>query len=143
MTPHDLTLIERGASSLDPDPFAARFYATLFELAPAARGLFPDDLSDQRRKLMAELTAMIGMATSSVAGELDRFVERAHRLGARHVAYGATPAHYDIVGAALISSLAASVPGWDADHEQAWTRLYGLVASTMMEGAQLAAASTS
>jgi len=143
MTPHDLTLIERDTSTLDPDPFADRFYSTLFELAPAARALFPDDLADQRRKLMAELTAMIGMATSSLEGELDRFVTRAHRLGARHIGYGATPAHYDIVGAALVGTLAASVPDWDAEHELAWTRLYTLVASTMMEGARLTVVSTS
>lgn len=136
MTPHDLALIGNGAATLDPEPFAELFYDTLFELAPTTRDLFPHDLADQRRKLMAELTSMVALATSSVAGEFDRFVERAHRLGARHVAYGATASHYDIVGTALIGALSQSVPGWDSDHEIAWTRLYGLVATTMLDGAR-------
>jgi nitric oxide dioxygenase len=137
MTPHDLALIGNSAATLEPEPFAELFYDTLFELAPTARDLFPHDLADQRRKLMTELTSMVALATSSVAGELDRFVERVHRLGARHVAYGATSSHYDIVGTALVSALSQSVPDWDTDHETAWTRLYGLVATTMLDGARL------
>lgn len=139
MTPHDLELIGRGAAGIDPDPFATTFYDTLFDLAPAARGLFPDDLADQRAKLMAEITTMISLAMSASAGDMQRFVERTHRLGARHVAYGATPDHYAIVGQALIAALGEHVPNWSSADETAWTRLYGVIASTMLEGAELAA----
>ena len=46
MTPHELELIVADGEAVRerPDPFANVFYATLFELAPATRSLFPDDL---------------------------------------------------------------------------------------------------
>lgn len=133
MTPEALCLVRQDASSIDPEPFAEAFYDTLFALAPAARDLFPDDLSEQRRKLMAELTTMITMATSMVEGELDHFVDRAHALGRRHVRYGATAEHYRVVGTALLATLASSIETWDDAHQAAWSRLYTLVASTMQE----------
>ena len=139
MTPFDLELITRSAGGLDPDPFATSFYDTLFELAPPARTLFPADLSDQRSKLMAELSTLIGFATAATEGDVDRFVARAHRLGARHTAYGAAPEHYDIVGVALLAALRDHVADWSDDHETAWTLLYQLVATTMLEGATLSA----
>lgn len=139
MTPTDLNLITDSAAALDPEPFAACFYDTLFELAPAARALFPDDLREQRAKLMNELTTLIGFATSAADGDVDRFVARAHRLGARHTTYGAEPEHYDIVGAALLAALRDHVTDWSDPHETAWSRLYRLVATTMQEGATLSA----
>lgn len=137
MTPDDIRLIEADVAAIEPEPFAAAFYRTLFEIAPEVRSLFPDDMAEQRRKLMAELTAMIAMATSMADGDLDRFVDRTRRLGARHVGYGASPAHYDVVGRALLSTLATETDGWGTDHESAWTRLYTVVAATMQEGARM------
>lgn len=133
MTPQDLRRITTTADRIDPERFATTFYATLFEMAPAARTMFPDDMSEQRRKLMAELTTMIALATSIVDGDMARFEERAHRLGRRHVDYGATAAHYEVVGTALLSTLAAHLESWDAVDERAWTRLYGVISSTMQE----------
>jgi len=133
MTPQDLRHITATADRIDPDTFATTFYDTLFEFAPSTRAMFPDDLSEQRRKLMAELTTMITLATSIVDGDMARFEERAHRLGRRHVDYGATAAHYEVVGTALLSTLAAHVESWDAADELAWTRLYGVISSTMQE----------
>lgn len=139
MTPTDLDLITRSATELEPEPFATCFYDTLFELAPSARALFPADMGEQRAKLMIELSTLIGFATSATEGDVDRFVARAHRLGARHTAYGAEPEHYDIVGAALLAALREHVAGWSDAHETAWSRLYRLVATTMLEGATLSA----
>ena len=37
----------------DADGLTRLFYGRLFEAAPAVRGLFPDDMDDQRAKLAA------------------------------------------------------------------------------------------
>ena len=61
------------------------------------------------------------------------------RLGARHVAYGARPEHYPIVGEVLIAAL-AEVAGaaWRPEYERAWNAGFGLVAGAMLEGAHAA-----
>jgi hemoglobin-like flavoprotein len=67
------------------------FYDRLFEIAPQVRPLFPDDLREQKRKLMA----MLGMAVGAL-NDLETLVPKVKALGARPVAYGATAAHYEV-----------------------------------------------
>lgn len=143
MSPDDLDLIRSDADTLggDPDGFADIFYTTLFDLAPGVRSMFPTDLGEQRTKLMSELTALVTLGTSVAEGDLDRFVDRTRSLGRRHVDYGATTAHYPVVGAALVAALADTIPGWDHEHERCWVTLYRLVANAMYEGAAATAAS--
>ncbi|MFP5489664.1 MAG: globin domain-containing protein, partial [Acidimicrobiia bacterium] len=115
---------------------ARRFYDRVFAIAPPARAMFPDDLADQRDKLMRELGALVTMAVALRDGTAaDGLVGRLRRLGARHVGYGVAEPHYDVVGAALLDSLAATVPDWDVTHRDAWAALYGLVAAHMQAGA--------
>lgn len=133
VTPRELELIQRSADLVwaDADAFAKSFYSTLFEIAPETRSLFPLDLSAQRGKLVDELVFLI-----SAAGDLDGFVERARELGRRHVDYGVEHADYDAVGAALLAAVAErSGSEWTPEHHQAWSRLYGLIANVMREGA--------
>ena len=72
----------------------------------------------------------------SVLAVMDAIVPKLRELGARHVAYGAKPEHYGVVGATLITSL-ATIAGadWRPEHETAWTAAFGIVAATMLEGA--------
>ena len=135
MTPHDIELIRLDLATLDADLVANEFYDTLFDLAPQARSMFPADMGEQRRKLMAELGALVELGTAADEGRIDDFVERARRLGRRHVGYGAEGSHYELVGTALIAALRCAVVGWDAQHEHAWSVLYATVAETMQEGA--------
>jgi len=133
-----LELIERDAAHLgtDPDGFARRFYDRVFAIAPAARGMFPADLADQRDKLMRELGTLVTMAVAlRDGGAADGLVGRLRRLGARHVGYGVAAPHYDVVGAGLLDTLATTVPDWDAGHHDAWAALYGLAATHMQAGA--------
>lgn len=139
MTPDDLHRIETAIAHLPAvaEPFSRSFYDTLFEIAPDTRSLFSNDLTEQRVKLFDELRALVAMGVA-LADDGAAFTSRANALGRRHVGYGAAPAHYELVGAALLAALAEHVPGWDPADRTAWTRLYGLVAQTMLEGAQLA-----
>lgn len=136
MTPEELAMIDQAARVIEtcPEQFASTFYETLFEIAPTTRAMFPDDLTDQRGKLVDELAFLIGAAR-----DLDTFVERAHDLGRRHAAYGVHHEHYEPVGAALTAALRDCLAvDWDAGHDAAWTKLYRLIADVMQEGANSA-----
>jgi hemoglobin-like flavoprotein len=141
MTPTDISLIHADVALLDADAFSQDFYATLFELQPDTRPMFPDSMDGQRKKLMSELTVMIQLGTTERAGNLDDFVNRAQRLGNRHHGYGVTSEHYTMVGIALIEALRRAISTWDDEHTHAWQSLYATVAETMREGAATAAQS--
>jgi hemoglobin-like flavoprotein len=132
MTPEQLDLIASTATVVLADTrFSERFYERLFEADPASRDLFPDDMAAQRAKLVDELSFMV-----AAAEDLDAFVERTRALGDRHTAYGATPAHYGSVGAALLGALADVLgAAWTPEAQAAWQQLYELIAETMLEGA--------
>ena len=138
MTPADLALIQADAAVFTerPDEYARAFYATLFELAPESRGLFPDDMAAQRAKLTDELRVLLDAAdVLRTHGSLAEFAARAHDLGRRHRDYGVTAAAYAPVGVALVAALRETVSGFDDEHVAAWQKLYQVVADTMREGA--------
>jgi nitric oxide dioxygenase len=140
MTPDDITRIKRAVDHLPTvaDQFSSSFYATLFEIDPEARSLFPDDMGQQRAKLFKELQALVTVGVD-LAADGATFTSRAHALGRRHDDYGANPGHYELVGQALLTALGEFVPGWGPEDRSAWTRLYGLMAQTMMEGRSVSA----
>jgi hemoglobin-like flavoprotein len=108
------------------------FYARLFEAAPAVKPLFArTDL----RKQKVMLLRVLGLLRRSLR-DLDPIVPILHDLGARHVAYGAQPEHYPVVGAVLIASM-AEVAGdeWRPEYERAWAAAFDVVAGAMLEGA--------
>jgi hemoglobin-like flavoprotein len=108
------------------------FYARLFEAAPAVKPLFArTDL--RKQKIM--LLRVLGLLRRSLR-DLDPIVPILHDLGARHVAYGAQPEHYPVVGAVLIASM-AEVAGdeWRPEYERAWAAAFDIVAGAMLEGA--------
>lgn len=108
---------------------AALFYDRLFDIDPSLRRLFKEDLIPQRRKLAQMLTA-------AVKG-LDRpeqLIPVVQDLGRRHAAYGVTDEHYDTVGAALLWSLQRVLGrAFTPQVENAWTTVYGLLATTMKD----------
>lgn len=139
MTPEEIELILRDGDVVraDADGFAASFYDTLFEIAPATRSLFPEDLSAQRGKLVDELAFLIdAVAPTRDGASLDDFVERARALGRRHVDYGVRGSDYAPVQQALTAALRCHVAGWGPDHQAAWDKLYRLIADVMREGAE-------
>lgn len=107
------------------------FYKRLFELAPQLRPMFPGGIEEQSKKLMDVLSSAIGMLERPE--DLRIALEQ---LGARHAGYGVKPEHYDIVGTALIDMLASVLAeGFSFRLREAWTDLYGTIASTMLSGA--------
>jgi hemoglobin-like flavoprotein len=113
------------------------FYANLFAAAPAVRPLFADsDMASQRQMLLGALVLL-----RKSLRDLDRIVPTLKQLGARHVAYGAKPEHYPVVGSALIAAM-AEVAGdaWTARYAAAWEEAFGVVAGAMIAGADEALA---
>src|SRR5262249_44715208 len=92
----------------------------------------PDDIAAQRTKLLAALV----LVRKSLR-DLDAIRPKLHALGARHADYGAEPAHYGVVAAALIAAM-AEVAGdaWRPAYDEAWSAGLGFIAAVMIEGAE-------
>lgn len=134
VTPEDIVAIGQdiGVVQAHRSQFTSEFYATLFELDPTLRPLFPDDIADQERKLFDELAVLVEHGTAiHDASTRDRFVARAQALGRRHEIYGVEPTMYELVGVALIAALRDV--GVGAEHTASWERLYRLVAGSMLD----------
>ena len=129
----DLQALETSFDLVAPrgDELMDEFYARLFAAAPGVRPLFPEDMQRQKTMLLGALVLL-----RKSLRNLDAIVPKLRELGARHVAYGARPEHYPVVGAVLIASMAA-VAGdeWKPEHESAWGAAFEIVAATMIEGA--------
>jgi hemoglobin-like flavoprotein len=109
------------------------FYSRLFEMAPATRALFAGvDMPTQHRALLAKLVAL-----RNSLRKIEEIVPDLEELGTRHVAYGAEAAHYPVVGAVLIETM-AEVGGadWTPEYTAAWTRAYQIVSDSMIAGGQ-------
>jgi hemoglobin-like flavoprotein len=102
MTPNRVTLVQTSFASVAPIAGVAAdlFYDRLFEIAPDVRRMFPNDLAEQKKKLMA----MLGTAVAGLS-KPDALLPAVRALGARHGGYGVTAEHFAPVGAALIWTL--------------------------------------
>jgi hemoglobin-like flavoprotein len=108
------------------------FYARLFAAAPAVKPLFAGtDLARQKSMLLSTLVLL-----RKSLRNLDSIAPALRKLGGRHVAYGARPEHYPVVGQVLIASM-AEVAGedWRPDYDRAWGTAFELIAGVMLEGA--------
>jgi hemoglobin-like flavoprotein len=130
----DLDALETSFDLVAPraDELADDFYARLFATAPAVRPLFA--ATDMRRQKAMLLAALVLVRKS--LHDLDAIVPKLRDLGARHVAYGAQPAHYPVVGKVLITSM-QTIAGdaWQPRYARAWGDALGVVAGAMLEGA--------
>jgi len=137
----DLEALETSFDFVAPrgEELMDEFYARLFAAAPSVRVLFSRDMSTQKTMLLSALVLL-----RKSLRNLDEIVPTLRTLGARHVAYGARPEHYPVVGSVLIASIAAIAgPAWTAEYEAAWAAAFDVVAGAMLDGAaeaELAAA---
>ena len=102
MTPDQVKLVQQSFSKVAPisDQAAILFYDRLFEVAPQVKSMFPADMTEQRKKLMATLAVVVNGLS-----DLPSILPAASALAKRHVAYGAKPEHYPVVGSALLWTL--------------------------------------
>lgn len=131
MTPEKIALVQGSFKKVAPiaETAADIFYARLFEIAPQVRPLFPEDMSDQKMKLMQMLAVAVNGLT-----KLEEILPAVQDLGRRHSGYDVTPEHYDFVGAALLFALGKGLgDDFTPEVEEAWTETYGALASVMID----------
>ena len=133
MPPSQITLVQESFAKVAPisDQAAVLFYDRLFEVAPPVRAMFPEDLTEQRKKLMGTLAVVVGGLSN-----LDTVLPAASALAKRHVNYGAKPEHYPVVGAALLWTLEKGLgEAWTPEVAEAWTAAYGTLSGYMISEA--------
>jgi hemoglobin-like flavoprotein len=133
MTPSQIAMVQTSFAKVAPiaDQAAIMFYDRLFETAPQVRAMFPADLTEQRKKLMATLAVVVHGLSN-----LDSILPAASALATRHVAYGAKREHYPVVGAALLWTLEQGLgEAWTPELAEAWTAAYGTLSGYMISQA--------
>ena len=109
------------------------FYTRLFEVAPAVRPLFAKTDFERQKSILLDALVLLRRSL----GNLPAIVPTLRLLGARHVAYGARPEHYPVVGEVLIAAMAEIAgPAWCPEYGRAWGVAFGIVAGAMLEGAR-------
>jgi hemoglobin-like flavoprotein len=138
MTPDQIKLVQDSFAKVAPISAKAAelFYDRLFEIAPQVRAMFPDDMTEQRKKLMATLAIVV-----QGLNNLDTILPAASALAKRHVSYGAEAAHYPVVGQALLWTLEQGLgPSWTPEVAAAWTSAYTTLSGFMISEAHEKAA---
>lgn len=110
---------------------AELFYQRLFELEPSFRRLFKGDMKEQERKLMATLAiAVEGLRHP------DQIIGPVQKLGRDRAGYGVKAEYYDIVGEALLWTLAQGLgEEFTTPVRKAWEEAYTFLSEIMKEAA--------
>jgi hypothetical protein len=124
-------------------------YFRIFELAPGAfkmygrfsEGYTPDDDEFYRSEgFLAHARGVVRMldaAVNMMGPDLEPVAEALYDLGAQHLTFGVLPAHYGIVGEALLFTLATALGDkWTPKVKKGWTGIYTFISSNMMLGAE-------
>ena len=133
MTPNQIKLVQTSFAQVAPIAATAAdlFYGRLFEVAPHVRAMFPDDLSEQKKKLMA----MLGTAVAGLS-RLETLMPAVQALGRRHAGYGVKAQHYASVGSALLWTLEKGLgEAFTPEVKDAWATTYIVLSTTMMNAA--------
>lgn len=137
MNEHTIGLVKESFDLVEPmaSEVGALFYAQLFRADPALKPLFKGDLRVQGDKLVHMIATAVG--------KLDQpevLMPVLRQLGRRHAGYGVIDAHYDTVGGALLATLAQGLgPAFTPEVREAWTEVYGVMASVMKDAARVPA----
>ena len=127
-------VLEKSFDAVKPvaEEFVASFYDNLFTANPEAKPLFETtDMEAQKKKLLDSLVLVVEnlRKPDALSGAL-------RGLGARHVKYGALPAHYPLVGGALLTTFEQYLKDkWTPEVKQAWVDAYGAISEIMLDGA--------
>lgn len=131
MTEKQIGLVKRTWKifrEIDPDLVGDTFYSKLFNDNPSLRRMFPKNMEQQYRKLIDMLSAIVA--------RLERLHELSNDIAAlaqRHSGYGVRPAHYRLVGKALLWTLKQGLGNdWTKDVEEAWTLCYNILSEAMI-----------
>jgi hemoglobin-like flavoprotein len=133
MTPQQISLVQNTFAKVAPisEQAAGMFYGRLFEVAPQVRSMFPNDMTEQRKKLMATLAVVVNGLSN-----LETVLPAASALAKKHVGYGVQASHYGVVGSALLWTLEQGLGAdWTTEVSDAWTAAYTTLSGYMISEA--------
>jgi hemoglobin-like flavoprotein len=133
MNPEQISLVQGSFTQVTPiaDQAADLFYARLFQLDPALRGMFKNDMAEQKHKLIAMLIFTVNNLTQP-----EELFPAIQELGRRHTGYGVKNRHYETLGAALLWTFEKALgEEFTPEVKAAWTAVYNLLATTMQQAA--------
>ena len=133
MTPTQIKLVQESFAKVAPIAATAAdlFYGRLFEIAPHIRAMFPEDLTEQKKKLMA----MLGTVVAGL-DRIDALMPAVRALGQNHAKYGVTSAHFAPVGVALLWTLKKGLGvAFTPEVREAWATAYSVLSQAMIASA--------
>lgn len=136
MTTEQIRLVKKtwkAFRGISPATVGDLFYSKLFSDNPALRKMFPSDMEQQYQKLIDMLNAVVIRLD-----KLDELNEEIAAMAQRHVEYGVRPAHYKLVGNALLWTLQKGLgKDWTEEVKNAWSNCYKILADTMINSGRL------
>ena len=134
LTTEEIKLIKqswRVFRGIAPAIIGDLFYSKLFTDNPSLRKMFPKQMDEQYKKLIDMLTVIV-----SRLDNLDQLTSEISGMAQRHVQYGVRPAHYRLVGNALLWTLERGLgKEWNEALQTAWKNCYGILSETMINAA--------
>ena len=132
MTEAQILLVKKTWKSfrgINPATVGDLFYTKLFTDNPSLRKMFPSNMEQQYQKLIDMLHAVVVRLD-----KLDELTEEIAAMAQRHVEYGVRPAHYKLVGNALLWALQKGLGAdWNEEVKNAWSTCYKILADTMIK----------
>jgi hemoglobin-like flavoprotein len=93
--------------------------------------MFKNSMTEQYTKIVDMLSLIV-----SRLDKLEQLTGDISQLAIRHVQYGVRPAHYKIVGDALLWTLKNGLgKDWNSETAEAWTTCYKLLSDSMISAA--------
>jgi hemoglobin-like flavoprotein/rubredoxin len=147
---HEVDLVQTSWSmveaALSYEQVGVILYQNIFKVWPELLQLFPfrdipiKDLYDSDPMKHQGHATVTAVATAvKYLKTLDEVVPTLKKLGTHHAGRGIVRAHYDVVGEALLDTLAAGLGGaWNDELKTAWAKVYKLVSDTMYAAQQVA-----
>lgn len=136
MTTEQIVLVKKTWKvfrGISPETVGDLFYSKLFADNPSLRKMFPTNMQQQYQKLIDMLNVVIIRLD-----KLDELSEEIAAMAQRHVQYGVRPAHYKLVGTALLWTLQKGLgTDWNEDVKTAWATCYKILADTMINSGSL------
>ena len=131
LTKKDIGFIKKSWTQLekiDPVDIVDIFYSKLFFENPELRKMFSQDMEGQYKKLVDMLDTIVARLEN-----LDVLKGDIVAMAKRHVDYGVKPAHYNMVGKALLYTLQKKLGNqWTDEVRSAWINCYSILSGTMI-----------
>jgi len=143
----DIDLVQQTfgrVAMLGADTVGKVIFMKIFKKAPGAIALFsfkdegvePTKLFRNGSPAVAHVTKVVTTVGTAVSllRDLDTLVPVLQGLGLKHQTLGVAPAHYDVVGEAVIESLQVALGGnFTEPVKNAWLKVFGTVKKVMTE----------